>query len=86
MIIQKQILNQSKFIPPGYTLSKDLLCKIILQGHRERSCSVKGAEQLRKAEINKNEKISKSQATPRARKKIKYEQKYKQKIKHKQKI
>ena len=45
MIIQKQILNRSKFIPPGYTFSKDLVCKIILQALRERSCSVKGAEQ-----------------------------------------
>ena len=30
MIIQKQILNQSKFIPPGYAFWKDLVKNIIL--------------------------------------------------------
>ena len=34
--MQKQILNQSKPIPLGYTLKKDLIKKIILQVLRER--------------------------------------------------
>ena len=46
MKIQKQILNQSKSIPPGYTLQKDPIKKITFQALRERNCSVKGAEQL----------------------------------------
>ena len=46
MIIQKQILNQSKSIPTGYTVQKDHIRKIILQVLHKRNCSVKGAEHL----------------------------------------
>ena len=44
MIIQKQILNQSKSIPPGFIFLKDLIKKTVLQVLHERSCSVKGVE------------------------------------------
>ena len=51
MIIQNNILNQSKSIPPGYTFWEDIIKKIILQALRETSCSVKGAEQVVKKQI-----------------------------------
>ena len=44
MIIQNQILNQSKSIPPGFAFSKGPIEMTILQVLLERSCSVKGVE------------------------------------------
>ena len=50
-VIQNHILNQSKYIPPGYIFWEDIIKKIILQVLRERNCSVNGAEQVVKKQI-----------------------------------
>ena len=56
MIIQKQILNQSKFIPPGYTLSKIFFVRSYYKGTAKEAAPSKEPNSYAKLKLTKMKK------------------------------